>query len=442
MQDVNVSLRQERGELLREAKKLHARGNLSDADTAKFNDLIRRAKALKVEIETIENGMTAGVLGGDFVQQDDPDPHEFRGGPQHQQRRETPKEKEHRAAFMNYLRLGTNLMPQEQRALLEKEYRDMGSGGEGAYPGATVGFFVPVGFVNQICEALKFYGPLLDGDVSTIWDTATGQPLPYPTENDTLVVGERIGEGQQVTSQDVSLGQIMFGAWKYSSKMVKISIELLQDSAFNLETFLISTFAKRLGRALVADFTTGLGSAFSMPLGILTSTLQSGNLVAAVGSSSNDGTSAGGNTIGSDDLINLEHSIDVLYRPGASYMAHDSTWKAVRKLKDKYGNMIWQRSLIAGQPDTINGYRMLTNNFMPTLQLTPSSPTVTVNSVLFGDMRRFLVRRVMNMSILVLRERYADYGQVGYLCFARYDSSPLFGGSGAAFPFGLLQNTF
>jgi hypothetical protein len=54
--------------------------------------------------------------------------------------------------------------------------------------------------------------------------------------------------------------------------------------------------------------------------------------------------------------VNLEHGIDPLYRPGAAYMAHDSTWKSIRKLKDKYGNPIWQRSLVAGAPDMINGY--------------------------------------------------------------------------------------
>jgi HK97 family phage major capsid protein len=159
-----------------------------------------------------------------------------------------------------------------------------------------------------------------------------------------------------------------------------------------------------------------------------------------VGAGSNDGASLA-NTIGSDDLTSLEHAVDPLYRPGASYMCHDSTWKAIRKVKDKFGNPIWQRSLVAGQPDTLGGYPVYVNNYMSTLQVGTSSPPVTVNSMLFGSLRRYIVRRVRQMSILRLEERFADYGQVGFLAFARYDGQPAYGGTGTAFPFAMLQNT-
>jgi len=77
-----------------------------------------------------------------------------------------------------------------------------------------------------------------------------------------------------------------------------------------------------------------------------------------------------------------------------------------------------------------------------TLQTQASSPQVTVNSVIFGDFKRFLVRRVRDMSLLVLRERFADYAQIAFLAFARYDASPLYGGTGPAFPFACLQNVY
>jgi HK97 family phage major capsid protein len=422
----NRALRTQRGDILKEARALSSKGKLNAIDQKRFDSLMAEAEELREQIEAIEmRGSTSTTLGGPIGAES---------------RNEDPKQREHRRAFGAYLRHGVAQLDPEQRSVLQ-EYRDLGTGGQGAYPGATAGFFVPVGFMQDIVEALKYYGPFLDPGVCRIMDTATGQPLPYPTEDDVSVLGERVGEGQQVTDQDVNLGQLMLGAWKYSSRMVKVSVELLQDSAFDLESFLISAFAKRIGRILVNDFTNGLGTASQQPMGLLTATAAHGNLVTAVGSSSNDGTSAGTNTIGSDDLVNLEHSVDVLYRPGASYMAHDSTWKAVRKVKDKFGRPLWEKSLVAGQPDTINGYPMLTNNSMPTLQTQASSPQVTVNSVIFGDMRRYLIRRVKEMSVMVLRERFADFGLVAYICFARYDSTPLYAGSDA-FPFGLLQNNY
>jgi HK97 family phage major capsid protein len=416
-------LRAARADALREAKKLSERGRLSAGDQKKFDALMQEANDLQTEYQALEN-RGAPPSG---------DPN---GG-----HRETAREQEHRAAFVNYLRFGAAKMPQEQRDLLQAEYRDMGSGGQGAYPGATAGFFVPVGFVDKIIEAMKYYGPFLDPGTCEMMDTLTGAPLPYPTDNDILVFGQRIGEGQQVAEADVQLGQIIFGAWKYTSNVVKVSIELVQDSAFDFESYLARKFAQRIGRALVQDFTSGSGASQSAPLGLVTAVQQSGNLVTAVGAGSNDGVSLP-NTIGSDDLTNLEHAIDVLYRPGASYMAHDSVWQAIRKIKDKFGRPLWQPALVAGQPDTINGYKMLTNNFMSTLQVSPSSPPVTVTSMVFGDLKRYIIRRVKDLSVLVLSERWADYGQIGYLCFARYDGQPAYGATGSSFPFAGLRSTF
>ncbi len=446
-----AELRGKRCDLLKKARaildaaKAQKRG-LSATEQTSYDTFLSRANALREEIGTLEYAASAAVLGGDFVE---PDPRSFMTPPgqRREQRNETPKEREHRTAFSSYLRLGVAQMPQDQRAVLERyratgEMRDMGTGGEGAYPGATTGFLVPLGYVQNIIEALKYFGPLLDGDVTDLMETSTGQLLPYPTENDVNIMGERVGEGQQVSAQDVSLSQIMFSAWKYSTKMVKVSIELLQDSAFDLETWLIRVLAIRLGRILVNDFTLGTGT--TMPQGILPHVLANGNLVSAIGSSLNDGTSAGANTIGTDDLTNLIHSVDPLYRPNGSFMCHDSTLKALLKVKDKFGRPILDANLQDAPLNRFLGYPIRINNSMPTLQTQASSPQVTVNSVIFGDLKRFIVRRVRDMSLLVLRERFADYAQVAYIGFARYDSNVAYAATATSgsYPFALLQHTY
>ena len=79
--------------------------------------------------------MTAGVLGGFSAIDDDPDPRDFRGMPTQRQehRAETREQRAHREAFTSYLRLGATKMPDEQRNLLQRESRDIRSGGQGAY---------------------------------------------------------------------------------------------------------------------------------------------------------------------------------------------------------------------------------------------------------------------------------------------------------------------
>jgi HK97 family phage major capsid protein len=432
---LNRELRTQWKEKLTAARTLRDRGAKTPEERARLRELVTDCKRLRQRIDDIESSMM-GPIRGD----------EADGGGN----RDAGQD-EYRRAFQQYLRFGREGMAEEARAILNQrrapvEQRDMFTGGSGAgIPGVSSGgFFVPVGFVQDVIQTMRYSGPMVDESVTGLMVTDVGNILPYPSENDSSVTGERIGEGQQVTDVDVSLGQILFGAYKYSTRMVKVSIELLEDSAFDLESFLTREFALRLGRSLNMDFTLGTGSANSQPQGIIPATLASGTLLTATGSSTNDGTSAGGNSVGSDDLISLEHSVDPLYRAGASYMASDSTWSAVRRVKDKFGNLLWQRSLIAGQPDLINGHPMLVNPYMDVLQTQSSSPAVTRNVILFGQMRRYMVRRVRSLSVLRLVERFSDYAQVAFIGFARYDGQVLAGPNATQqqFPFALLRSVY
>jgi HK97 family phage major capsid protein len=310
-------------------------------------------------------------------------------------------------AMKEYLRMkDAHNLSAETRAILGgqlAEFRDMGVG-----TGSLGGYLVPQGFVYDVENAMKYFGDMLA--TSTIMDTATGNLMPYPTDNDTSNKGELVGEGVQVSDQDVTIGQINFNAWKFSTKMVKLSIELLQDSAFDLETFLKNKFAERLGRALNTYFTTGTGT--SQPMGVLTAATAG---VVAVGSSANTGgAETGGSSIGTKDFSALEHSVDKAYRQGAIYVMHDLTELAVKEVLDKYGRPIWQAGLAVNAPDTINGYQVSINNDMPTIAL-------NAQTVLFGQLKKYTIRRVKELAIVKLSERYADYGQVAFLGFARYD---------------------
>lgn len=308
----------------------------------------------------------------------------------------------------------------------DKEVRDMSVG-----VNTLGGYFVPQGFVYEIEEALKYYGDMLN--VADIMDTATGQPLPYPTDNDTTNTGEIVGEGAQVSGADVSIGHITYGAYKFSTKLVKVSIELMQDSAFDLETYLKKKFAIRLGRILNTKFTVGSG--VSEPNGLITAIVANngapsatpgqayGIPLIATGSAGNDGSgNTGTNSIGSSDLINLEHTVDPLYRRGAKYMLHDQTLRFVKTLLDKYGRPLWKPGLSSGDPDMINGYSYSVNNDMATI-------AASANTVAFGSLNKYLIRRVKELAIVRLNERFADYGQVAFIGFARYDGNLLDAGT-------------
>jgi predicted phage gp36 major capsid-like protein len=120
---------------------------------------------------------------------------------------------------------------------------------------------------------------------------------------------------------------------------------------------------------------------------------------------------------------------DPSYRPNASFLMHDSTLGWLQRLLDKYGRPLWSPGISVGAPDLLYGKRYFLNPYMATLQSTASSPAVTNTTIIFGDLTKYTIRRVKEMSILRLEERYADYGQVGFLAFARYDGNLLDAGT-------------
>jgi len=320
------------------------------------------------------------------------------------------------------------------KELSSVEMRDVAEGAPmlshvGSYTG--LGFLVPTGFKNAIEEATKYFAPLMDGTVFTLLETASGNPLPFPVSNDTINSAVIVGEAGTINEQDITASHVIFAAYKLSAGVVKSSVELLQDSAFDLEAWLAERFGIRYGRGLENYLTNGLGSGSSQPTGLLTAIAASGATpIVASGSSANDGSAAtGANSIGYGDLVNLEHSVDPTYRRGAKYMFHDQTLAALKRLVDKYGRPLWAPGITAGDPDRLNGYEYVINQAMP--QIGASNVTVA-----FGDFKKFVVRKVSGISVQRLNEVYATTGQVGFLSNMRVDSNLLDAGT---HPINVLQ---
>lgn len=319
---------------------------------------------------------------------------------------EFPQMHEYERAFDSYLRRGAADMNNEQRSVLARgftpfgggEYRDLSVGTNSAG-----GYTVPPGFAQKITDALKMYGGMLG--VANVIRTDSGQSLQWPTADDTGNVGAIVSENNAVTTQDITFGAKTLSSYMYSSKMVKVSFQLLNDSAFDLGAWLPTKFAQRIGRAINAHFTNGTGGG-TQPTGLVP------NL--SVGKTGTTGQTL---TVIIDDLIDLIHSVDPAYRANARFMMADSSIKVVRKIKDTTGVPIWQPGLQQGQPDTLLGYGVTVNQDMPVM-------AANAKSIAFGDFNAaYVIREVQGVQVLRLNERFADALQVGFLSFARYDGN-------------------
>jgi HK97 family phage major capsid protein len=273
--------------------------------------------------------------------------------------------------------------------------------------GSAGGYTVPQGFQRTLEEALLTFGAMREN--ATVLRTDSGSDLPFPTVNDTSNKGAILAENTAASEQDVAWGQVIFNAFKYSSKLVKVSVELLADSAFNLEEYLGRALGERIGRITNDHFTTGDGS--SKPNGIVTA-------------STAGKTGANGQTtsVTYADLVDLMHSVDPAYRSNAVWMLHDTTLKAIKKLVDSQGRPLWSAGLASADPDTILGHRFVVNQSMPVM-------AASAKSILFGDVSRYLIRDVSDIQLVRLNERYGELHQVGFLAFSRHDGDLLDAGT-------------
>jgi len=262
------------------------------------------------------------------------------------------------------------------------------------------GYMIARAFSNEVERAMLYYGGMLQ--TGRVIDTDTGAPLDWPTFDDTANTGRLLSINTTVTNTAITFGTLQLDAYKYSSDSVLVPVELAQDSAFDMNSLVGSVLGERLGRILNNHLTVGTGS--SQPNGVITAATT--GVTGATGQTT---------SVTFDNIVDLVYSVDRAYRTGAKFMMNDSSVKVIRKLKDGDGKPIWNvGSPMAGEPDTLLGYPIVVNNDVAAMG-------TSAKSIAFGDFSKYLIRRVKDITLLRLNERYADAHQVGFIAFARFD---------------------
>lgn len=264
------------------------------------------------------------------------------------------------------------------------------------------GYLLPVEMHNEIITKLESENVLRQ--ISRVITTASEHKISILTSAPTA---SWLGEGEEIPLSNAQFGQTSLNAYKLAVNL-KISNELLQDSYYNLEDFIITEFSKSLGRAEEESFITGapdVSGNTKQPTGILTTLNQSATgTIQTVASE-----------ISADDILSLYYSVDRAYRKSAVFLASDATIAALRKLKDNTQNYIWQPSLQEGEPPRIFGTPIYSSNFMPA----PASGNI---ALIFGDFRNFfLIGERGNRVFKPLRELFATSDQTGFLMIERID---------------------
>lgn len=275
------------------------------------------------------------------------------------------------------------------------------------------GYLVPDEFRVKLVERLKAYGGL--GSIAERYSSGTGAPVEWPTIDDTSNVGEIVLEGGAFTAgADLVFGSNSLGAYAYATcgagaAPLKVSRELIQDSAFDIMGLITRLFAQRIARIQASHWISGTGVA--EPLGVLTGRTP-------VQNAANTG-------ITFEDLVSAIHSVDPEYRvSGCRWLMNDLTLAEVEKIKDGSGSYIYRgrdaNMAIGVNEATLLGYPITIDQGMPTL--VKNSPTVQWGA--FGNFGQgYVIRDVKDVEILVNPYSSMATRQVEISAWARADGT-------------------
>jgi len=259
------------------------------------------------------------------------------------------------------------------------------------------GYLAPDEFEQTLVEALEEEN--IFRKIAHVIQTSSGdRKIPVVATKGTA---SWVDEEAAIPESDPAFGQVSIGAYKLAT-MLKVSEELLNDSVFDLESYIAKEFGRRMGSKEEEAFLIGDGT--GKPTGIFQT----------VGGGEVGVTAASDKAVTADELIDLFYSLRAPYRKNAVFIMNDATVKLIRKLKDNTGQYLWQPALTAGTPDTILNRPVYTSSFAPLAE-------GGALAIAFGDFSYYWIADRQGRSFQRLNELFAATGQVGFKATQRVD---------------------
>ena len=372
-------LREKKGRLIYQMEDIKMQASeqkrmMSEEEAAKFDALDNEMEAINAEIRRYEKLESEAIPAeGETTDQ---------------------REAKHTKAFEKLIKYG------ERSEDLKHGFRTTQSGQNTTT--TTGGYLVPTLMGDKVVKSLDTISQIRQW--ATVYTTANGDTMNFPTVSDTSNKGRILAEETQATQTLLTFGQKALEAYLFHSDIVPVSIQLLQDSAFNVEQLITGMLAERVARG--EDYYFILGNGTGQPNGIETAASTQGAYFAK-------------SAITRSVILDLIHSIDPAYRmsPKCAFAFNDATLKVVKKLDvgTADNRPMWQPSMVVGQPDTIDGYPYFINQNIDSFGTAGNKP------MFFGDWSQFYIRDVQGFQLTVFNERYMDFMQRGFQLWHRTD---------------------
>lgn len=303
------------------------------------------------------------------------------------------QEKRYTEAFLRYIRFG------ERSDILEQKRTTQSGLNTTA---ATGGYTIPTTLGDMIIKSVINQSDMLN--YVTIKNTTSGNPMTYPTRDDTSNKGRWLAEETQATQTLVTYGSKTLNAWTLVSDMIPVSFQVLQDSGFDFSAEVGAIAAERIARGI--DYALIQGNGTSEPNGLEAAATTQGAYFAKT-------------AITRLVILDLIHSINRAYRDPqkCKFVMADATLKMIKKLaiSSSDDRSLWQPDLSKPEAGTIEGYGYVINDNVDIFGTAGNKP------MYFGDLSQYYFRMVGGVQLMVLNERYADFLQKGFMAYMRAD---------------------
>lgn len=302
-------------------------------------------------------------------------------------------DRETREAFDRFVRTGES----------RKAEQSISSAGAG-------GVFSSTQLAESFFAAQDAFGGVRDLSISR-FRTETGRDIKRPVIPSPDAKGEIVGENSTIASTTaISMDSINLTAHTYQSGPITISREQAQDSGQDIADIVIGRLRQRAARAAAEDFAASTATSSTAPIGLASPNVSTGGVSMTAGSSN----------LTLDILRQMRDSLDPAYRANAEIAVSDSFLDSLLSLEDSDGRPLIEPDLQRRGPEQFLGHEIITVQNLGDVNTSSQVPA------LIGDFSGYAVRDVNRVEIQRLEERYAEFGQIGFIARMRTDARPLY----------------
>lgn len=279
----------------------------------------------------------------------------------------------------------------EERAF-DAYIRSAATGETRALSAGDNGDIVPTRVARRIIEEVKVLAPILE--LADVYYVGGNLVFPVYTDAQNTIEAAYVEEFTELTDKGGTFATVELKGY-VAGVLAKVSKSLINNTEFDLRTFVIRKVAEAIASFLNKEMVVGTSGKMQ---GITTTT----NVVTAAGAA-----------VAADDLIGLQLAVPQNYQRNAVFVMHPNTWAAVRKLKDDNKQYLigGLSTLEEGKGYQLLGKRVLLDENMPT----------TGKAVVYGNMRGLAVKFANRLEMTVLREKFATQYAVGICAYVEAD---------------------